>query len=179
MNISYTKLTIALLFLESNKMLHFKSAAVYWSMSTLMVFVNKNIMTTWHFNFPLFLVSLEMIITIVTVIILANSRIINFPAINKLRNFLSPHQFFRTLDYFKYPILTSLFYTLHSVISLRALNGLSISMYIILKRCGPFVNFVISFFMFKNQKKTHSKKIKFSILAMTSGVIIAGNYLIL
>ncbi|RNA12460.1 UDP-sugar transporter -like protein [Brachionus plicatilis] len=76
---------------------------------------------------------------------------------------------------FSLRILIAVFYSLHSVLSLKALSGLNIPIYIMFKRCTPFVNLVLSIFVFQNTetKKRHSKNIIISILMMTMGVVIA------
>ncbi len=144
-----------------------------------MVFFNKNLMHVWSFNFPVFLILFEMALNIFGILVLKATRIIQVTSLDRFKFFfLGRRHFQATLLHFKYHIIVSIFYTLHSVTALKALNGLSVPMYIILKRCGPFINFLISLFMFKKKDnlvdKSFHKKINVSIFAMTGGVIIAG-----
>jgi solute carrier family 35 protein len=77
---------------------------------------------------------------------------------------------------YKYHLLVVFFNCFHSVLALKALNGLNIAMYAMFKRCTPLVNLMISFFIFNNIKldNEHSMKVIASILSITVGVIIAG-----
>ena len=158
------------------KMLHVKSAALYWMLSTVMVFFNKNLMNIWQFNFPLFLITTEMLVNSVAVLGLDYFRLVSFKSLNKLRTQVEKDGLLKAFSQFKYHLVVALFYSLHSVTALKALNGLSVPIYIILKRCGPFINYILSIFMFKNDRgfSKSDNKIKLSILAMTAGVIMAG-----
>lgn len=160
-------------------MLHLHSAASYWFTSTVMVFLNKNLMKSWSFNLPFFLVFAEMLFNTVSILTLSKAGLIQVKSADRLKHFLKPRRFVSTLKFFRYQIITSMFYWIHSVSALKALNGLSVPMYIILKRSGPFINFVISLFLFKKKRpqsmaSTCQSKINLSIFAMTAGVIVAG-----
>jgi solute carrier family 35 protein len=76
---------------------------------------------------------------------------------------------------FSLRVLIALFYSLHSVLSLKALSGLNIPIYIMFKRCTPLANLILSIFVFKNAetRKKHSRNIILSILMMTFGVVLA------
>jgi hypothetical protein len=159
-------------------MLHVPSAVSFWFTSTVMVFLNKNLMKVWSFNLPFLLVFLEMLFNTISILLLVKANIVQINSVDKLKNLLKPSRFLRTCKYFRYQITTSMFYLFGSVMSLVALNGLSLPMYIILKRCGPFINFVISLFLFRKKSQSastiFSSKINLSIFAMTAGVVIAG-----
>ncbi len=113
-------------------MLHIKSAVLYWLISTIMVFFNKNLMHAWSFNFPIFLILFEMMINTATILALKATDTIKVKSLERLIYFFKGRRHFRaTLVYFKYHILVSIFYMLHSITALKALNGLSVSLYII------------------------------------------------
>ncbi len=159
-------------------MLHIKSAAFYWLLSTIMVFLNKNLMNNWNFNYPLFLITTEMTLNTCSILVLNNLNLIDFKSLNRLKKLYEIGEFREMIFQYRYHFITSLFYCLHSVTALRALNGLSVPIYIILKRCGPFINLILSIFLFNksnnsNESNTLHSKINTSIFAMTGGVIIA------
>lgn len=156
-------------------MLHFQSAIFYGFMSTLMVFSNKYLFSIWHYNSPIFLILIEMITNLALIIWLNRTNFLS-------REFKVDTEIKQLFDVKKNPskcklqFLIALFYSLHSVLSLKALSGLNIPIYIMFKRCTPLANLILSIFIFKNMdsKTKHSKKIIFSIVCMTIGVIIAG-----
>lgn len=104
-------------------MLHIPSAVVYFILSSVMVFGNKYLLDTWNFNYPIFLIFVQII---VTVFFLASS--------NRFLNLFNTRDFFKNIKSLKYQLLTALFYSLHSVTALKALVGLNIPMYATFKR---------------------------------------------
>ncbi|CAF0859683.1 unnamed protein product [Brachionus calyciflorus] len=159
-------------------MLHFPSAIFYGAMSTIMVFSNKYLFSEWNFDCPIFLILVQMfsnlalIFTYNSIDKLSHNLKID-TSLHKIINYDSDNPVVTKL--FNLRIFIGLFYSLHSVLSLKALSGLNIPIYIMFKRCTPLVNLILSIFVFKNTetKKRHSKNIIFSILMMTFGVIIA------
>lgn len=132
-------------------MLHLPSALFYSSMSIFMVFFNKCIISIWDFNNPNLLILLEMLLNILIV------HLINFHQTRRSSVSKSPFASNLTLNlgfrfdsYSKYQYLTVVFYCFHSVLSLMALSGLNIPMYVMFKRCVPLMNLLISIFIFKN-----------------------------
>lgn len=159
-------------------MLHLPSAIFYGLMSTIMVFSNKYLFSEWNFKSPIFLILVQMFSNLILIFMYNSSSKIshnlkidtNVKKLVKVDSKIANHSNILSLRF-----LIAIFYSLHSVLSLKALSGLNIPIYIMFKRCTPFVNLVLSIFVFKNTetKKRHSKKIIFSIMMMTMGVVIA------
>ena len=152
-------------------MLHVQSACSYGFMSIVMVLANKYLLSIWKFDYIIFLILIEMLINIAVIGMLnyrAGKSLFDFKFDKRMKNLA----------------IGSFFYTLHSVLSLKALNGLNIPIYTVFKRCVPLVNLVLSFVLIDEKKDIHlvssaeyarhSKQITASILLMTSGVLIAG-----
>ena len=154
-------------------MLHIPSALFYGTMSIMMVFGNKYLLSNLHFNNPIFLILAEMILNIVFILTLNH---LVFKDSEQKINTNVLLEFFQKPADFKYHLLVALFYCAHSVLSLKALNGLNIPMYVMFKRCTPLVNLFISYFVLKNFSldSEHHKKIVLSVIMITIGVIIAG-----
>lgn len=155
-------------------MLHLKSAIFYGLMSTIMVFSNKYLFSAWNFKSPIFLILIQMFTNITLIMWLNRS---NFLIDTKIETSISKlFDIKQNTSKFKLQLLIGLFYSLHSVLSLKALSGLNIPIYIVFKRCTTLINLIISVFVFKNfdTKKPNSKKIVTSILCMTLGVLVAG-----
>lgn len=135
-------------------MLHLPSALFYATMSIFMVFSNKYVITTWQFNNPILLILLEMFLNIALIHIYSryqNSLNQNANLSSKLNIGTSPLNLSISIDsYSKYQYMIVFFYCFHSVLSLKALSGLNIPMYVMFKRCVPFANLLISIFIFKN-----------------------------
>lgn len=150
-------------------MLHIPSASIYFFLSSIMVFGNKYLINEWGFNYPVALISIQSILTLVSLYL-----------ISKYTSFIKIELFsIANSDKLYYQFLTALFYSLHSITALTALSGLNIPIYATFKRCGPLVNLILSYIMF--QKKSADKeatdiqkKINLSIFFMTIGAITAG-----
>lgn len=153
-------------------MLHIQSASVYFFLSSIMVFGNKYLLTTWEFDYPIALIVLQSLLTL-TILHLFNEK---FKLIT-LQNMFSRANIEESL---KYQFLTALFYSVHSITSLKALTGLNIPMYATFKRCGPLVNLLLSFVLFEQKKsisqeaEVYKNKINMAIVCMTGGAILAG-----
>lgn len=119
-------------------MLHLPSALFYAFMSIFMVFSNKYVISEWEFNNPICLILLEMILNVIIIHIISRKSSISLNLGVQLES------------YSKYQYLIVIFYCAHSVLSLKALSGLNIPIYVMFKRCVPLVNLLISIFIFKN-----------------------------
>lgn len=159
-------------------MLHLPSAIFYATMSIFMVFSNKYVISTWGFNNPIILILLEMFLNLLiihSIDFYRNRRnrqhkgggtmnsggdtTILAMSYSKDDHDLIPHSpplkkpltlGLHLETYTKYQYLIVLFYCFHSVLSLKALSGLNIPMYVMFKRCVPLANLIISMFIFKN-----------------------------
>lgn len=134
-----------------------------------MVLANKYLLTIWQFDFIIFLILIEMFINIFII-----------GALNlKMGKPLVDFKFDKRM---KHLAIGAFFYSMHSVLSLKALNGLNVAIYTVFKRCVPLVNLLLSFVLIEEkkdefpsaEKSKHAQKIIASILLMTSGVLIAG-----
>lgn len=153
-------------------MLHIPSASVYFFLSSIMVFGNKYLLSTWEFDYPIALIILQSLLTL-SMLHMFNDQ---FKLIT-VQSMFSKANIEQSL---KYQFLTALFYSIHSITSLKALTGLNIPMYATFKRCGPLINLLLSYVLFE-QKKSLSKgaeeyktKINIAIVFMTGGAILAG-----
>ena len=151
-------------------MLHIPSAAAYCALSSVMVFLNKFLLNSYAFNYPIVLILLQTIITVCSL-----------DAFNRYKRILNTKDVFKNVQTLKYQILTALFFALHSITALNALAGLNIPMYATFKRCTPLVNLILSMFLFNKPKAANQSKqfnhkylINISIVLMTFGAILAG-----
>ena len=133
-------------------------AITYGCTSASMAFINKAVLTTYKFDFPIFLVVTQMLVAVIVLEGLRLTNIISLPKYTLERGY----SFF----------LPSLFYALHSVLALWALSGMNIPMYGVLKRCGPLVILLLGTFLLKKGKPPCI--VITSICGMTMGCIIAG-----
>ena len=128
-------------------------AAFYFTCSISMNFLNKAVVSSYEFNYPFFIMSCQMVVTVVVLDLLRLLRLAKLPAYS-LRDgaaFLS----------------CSLAFTLHSTLSLIALHGMNIPMYGAIKRCTPLVNLALSVVVLK-------KAMPSSLLTSSVGIIAAG-----
>jgi len=102
-------------------MLHIQSACSYGFMSISMVLANKYLLTIWQFDFIIFLILIEMLINIFII------GVLNL----KLGKALFEFKFDKRM---KNLIIAAFFYSMHSVLSLKALNGLNVPIYTVFKR---------------------------------------------
>lgn len=133
-------------------------AILYGLTSASMAFVNKVVLTSYHFNYPIFLVVVQMLVSIIALETLRVTGLISLPSYSLERG----RSFF----------LPSLFYALHSVLALWALSGMNIPMYGVLKRCGPLVILLLGTVLLKKGRPPCI--VASAISSMTLGCIIAG-----
>lgn len=132
-------------------------ALFYGICSISMNFLNKVIVSTYEFNYPYLIMTCQMIVTVIF--------------LDLLRHFgcqdLKPYSFQSAQDF----LPASLFFALHSTLSLTALHGMNIPMYGAIKRCTPLVNLILSVLILK--KSMPSNSLIFSILLITFGCLVA------
>jgi solute carrier family 35 protein len=152
-------------------MLHIPSALFYAFMSILMVFGNKYLLSNWNFNNPVFLILIEMILNVGLILAVSKSQLAKASRVS-----IDLYAVFNLHGSTKYQYSIVVFYCLHSILSLKALSGLNIPMYIMFKRCVPLINLLLSIFVFRNVNvhEAHTQKIIASIVLMTFGVVVAG-----
>jgi len=134
-------------------------AAFFYGFASLgMNFLNKAVLSPYQFNFPMYLLTVQMVVTIIVLEILRMTGIVLLETYSwsKARKFL--------------PV--SLFFLLHCSLSLAALEGMNIPMYGALKRCTPLANLVLSVIVLK--KPLPSPLLLSSVVLITTGCLIAG-----
>jgi solute carrier family 35 protein len=94
-----------------------------------MVLANKYLLTIWQFDFIIFLILIEMLINIFII------GVLNL----KLGKALFEFKFDKRM---KNLIIAAFFYSMHSVLSLKALNGLNVPIYTVFKRYVPSKKFI-------------------------------------
>jgi len=133
-------------------------AAVFYGVCSIsMNFLNKAILSSYSFNFPFYIMSCQMLMTLV---ILEIMRVFTESSISK----------FTCTDGRKF-LPASLCFLLHTTLSLTALHGMNIPMYAAIKRCTPIVNLLLSVVILR--KGYPSSSLLFSIVLITAGCLIA------
>ncbi|GFT22845.1 hypothetical protein NPIL_274731 [Nephila pilipes] len=133
------------------------SAILYGICSTSMAFANKTVITSYSFDFPFSIMACQMILCILFLEALRINDIINIPkySLKMGRSFFWP----------------ALFYAIHSITALYALGGMSIPMYIAVKRCAPIVTLILSVVVLK--KAIPSMNIILAVVLISMGCILA------
>jgi len=135
-------------------------AFLYGSCSASMAFANKAVLTSYSFNYPFFLVTCQMAISIIVLELLrltGQTSLVPF-TLSRGRMFLAP----------------SIFYAANCVFALCALGGMNIPMYGLIKRCIPVVILVLGVFIL--HKPLPSPPVCLSVAMITLGCIIAGTH---
>jgi drug/metabolite transporter (DMT)-like permease len=132
-------------------------AAFYFLCSISMNFLNKAVVSSYEFNYPFFIMSCQMVVTVIVLDLLRIFRLIKLPA-------------YTLKDGVEF-LPCSLSFALHSTLSLIALHGMNIPMYGAIKRCTPLVNLVLSVVVLK--KAYPSALLTSSIGIITLGAFVA------
>ncbi|XP_014677618.1 PREDICTED: solute carrier family 35 member D3-like [Priapulus caudatus] len=134
-------------------------AAVFYGVcSSSMAFLNKAVLNTYGFNYPFFIMTLQMLFSVVVLEALRLTNKVNIPAYSLARG--------------RYFLLPSICYAFHATLSLVALSGMNIPMYGLLKRCTPLVNLALSVFMLK--KGAPPATVVVAVMLITGGCVVAG-----
>lgn len=134
-------------------------AFLYGTCSASMAFANKAVLTLYSFNYPFFLVTCQMAISIVGL------ELLRFTGQTSLVPF--------SLDRGKLFLIPSVFYAANCVFSLSALGGMNIPMYGLIKRCIPVAILFLGVSVLG--KPLPSFRICFSVAMITCGCIVAGS----
>ena len=123
-----------------------------------MTFANKAVLTSYSFNYPFFLVTCQMAVSIIVLESLRLTGRTSLVAFTLSRGgmFLAP----------------SIFYAANCVFALTALGGMNIPMYGLIKRCIPLA--ILGLGVFVLRKPLPSMPICLSVGVITLGCIIAG-----
>ena len=133
-------------------------AVLYGITSASMAFVNKAVLTSFGFSYPFFLVTCQMIFSIIMLEALRITKRIS----------LSKYTFSRGYAF----LVPSTCYAINSVLALSALSGMNIPMYGVIKRCTPVVILFLGMVMLG--KGMASRQIVLSVAIITTGCFIAG-----
>lgn len=133
-------------------------AFIYGLSSASMAFANKAILTGYKYDYPIFIVITQMLVSIIGLELLRLTGRITLPAFTIERGW----SFF----------LPSVFYTLNSVLALWALSGMNIPMYGVMKRCAPMVIMLLGPLILK--KGPPSARTASAVGFITLGCIVAG-----
>ncbi|XP_045213828.2 putative UDP-sugar transporter DDB_G0278631 [Mercenaria mercenaria] len=136
------------------------AAVLYGTCSVLIAFINKLLMTTYEFDFPVFIMMSQMLFTIIIL------EILSLPCIG----IISMPRY--TLERGRMFALPALFYGINSVLALSALSHMNIALYGVLKRCVPLVTMVLSVLILK--KGWPSRLTMGSVVFLTLGCVVAG-----
>lgn len=133
-------------------------AVFYGTCSLSMNFLNKAVLNSYEYNHPFFIMACQMLVTVICVDILRMSGAIS----------VKPY----TFEDGKQFLPASMWFGLHTSLSLTALHGMNIPMYSAIKRCVPLVNLVLSVYVLK--KPYPSTLLSLSIGIITVGCLVAG-----
>lgn len=134
------------------------AAVMYGTCSVSMAFINKALMTTFEFDFPVFIMVIQMVFTITLLKVLSCVNLINLPKY--------------TIERGKSFALPAFFYGVNSVLGLGALSHMNVAMYGVLKRCVPLVTMFLSVVVLKKSRPTW--RTTPSVVLLTMGCVVAG-----
>ncbi|CAG5114516.1 unnamed protein product [Candidula unifasciata] len=134
------------------------AAFFYGTCSLSSAFVTKILMDTMKFDFPIFIMVIQMLFTVCTLELLSIFEFIDLPAytIKRGLSFLAP----------------AVFYGMNSVLALTALSHMNIAMYGVLKRCVPLFTMLFSLVILK--KDLPNRFTIASVTLLTVGCVVAG-----
>merc|ERR1711981_1000025 len=110
-------------------------AVFYGFCSGSMNFLNKNVLSSWDFHYPRFLMLFQMIFLAIGIDLL------------KMFKFINARKNNYTLALGKSCWKISLFFAMNTAIALFALTGMNIPMYNAMRRCTPIVSLVMGPYM--------------------------------
>ncbi|XP_065655152.1 uncharacterized protein LOC100197493 isoform X2 [Hydra vulgaris] len=133
------------------------AALFYAFVSGSMSFMNKVILTSYHYDYPDVIMLFQVVLTAIVVDLCRMTNICKIP----------PWTFQRSREFF----FPSLCFALHTTLALAALSGLSIPIYNVLRRMLPLATLLTAHFVLK---KTPSYGIITSVLIIVIGTVLAG-----
>lgn len=134
------------------------AAALYGVCSVSSAFVTKTLLDTLHFDFPVTIMAVQMVFSIVVLETLSCLGVITLPAYT-LKRGLS----------FAWP---ALFYGVNAVLALTALAHMNIAMYGVLKRCVPISTLILSTVVLR--QGWPSRGTMATVCMLSIGCIVAG-----
>jgi len=133
-------------------------AVLYGTCSASMAFANKAVLTSYSFNYPFFLVTCQMAISIIVLELLRLTGQTSLVRFSLSRGILF--------------LVPSIFYAANCVFSLSALGGMNIPMYGLIKRCIPLAILLLGVCILS--KPLPSFRVCFAVAMITCGCIVAG-----
>ena len=123
-----------------------------------MTLLNKSVLNLYAFNHPVFIVAAQMLFTVCSLEALRAARYVTLPRYTAARAgaFLAP----------------SVFYGVHSVVSLTALSGMNLPMYGVIKRCNPAVILMLGCLLLRRPPPGSATIV--AVLMITAGCLVAG-----
>jgi len=132
-------------------------AAIFYGIcSGSMNFLNKLVLSSWHFPSPNFLMLAQMIVLSVgidTLKALGKCKAVDY-----------------TWAHGRSCIVLSFFFAINTVIALFALNGMNIPMYNAMRRCVPIANLLLGVLFLRIRP---TRGITLSVLTITAGTLVA------
>ncbi|RDD39915.1 putative UDP-sugar transporter [Trichoplax sp. H2] len=142
---------------KSSTTISLLAALFYGVISGSIAFVNKAVMTTFGFPYPVVLVLVQMILTLIIL------RLLHYFQLIKLIPF--------TMENGRKLMLPALCYAINTTFAISALTDLNIPMYTVMKRLGLLMNLILSVILLS---KIPSVMVCFSIALIITGCIVAG-----
>lgn len=133
-------------------------AFIYGFAAASMAFINKAVLNTFQYDYPLFIVTVQMLFTVLVLELLRMWQFIK----------LEPFTIARGKSFF----IPSVLYALNCVIGLSALSDMNIPMFGMMKRCAPIVVLVLGVVVLRNGFP--NLLVSVSVCIITLGCIIAG-----
>ncbi|XP_029652204.1 UDP-galactose/UDP-glucose transporter 7-like [Octopus sinensis] len=135
------------------------AAFFYGTCSVLMAFLNKILMDTYGFHFPMCIMVVQMSLTVVLLYALRATQLVSIPSYT-----------FKDGRLF---LLPAVFYAANSVLGLFSLSHMNVAMYGVLKRCVPLATLLLSVILLR--KSWPSFLTLISIILLTVGCVVAGS----
>ncbi|KAL3877908.1 hypothetical protein ACJMK2_035550, partial [Sinanodonta woodiana] len=132
------------------------AAILYGTCSVSMAFINKILMTSLGFDFPVLIMVFQMLFTILALEILCCFSVIDMPK----------YTLSRGLSF----AMPSVLYATNSVLALSALSHMNVAVYGVLKRCVPFVTLILSIVILKKGYPSHMTIL--SVCMLTIGCVL-------
>jgi solute carrier family 35 len=135
-------------------------AFIYGCCSASMAFANKAVLTTYRFDYPFFLVTCQMLFSVIVL------EALRFTGKTALESF--------TIARGRMFLLPSACYAANCVLSLSALGDMNIPMYGLIKRCSPVAILLLGTTVLR--KPLPSWPTCISVVMITAGCLTAGTF---
>eukprot|EP01104_Vermistella_antarctica_P010608 TRINITY_DN2843_c0_g1_i1.p1 TRINITY_DN2843_c0_g1~~TRINITY_DN2843_c0_g1_i1.p1 ORF type:complete len:363 (-),score=53.03 TRINITY_DN2843_c0_g1_i1:57-1145(-) len=144
---------------ETTKSFYIFVILFYSTMSTSAIFVNKEVVTEWDFNFPLTMILFQMIWSLVCLLVLKNLGVIQFEDLE--------------WNLVKTCLPMSVTFLLNGITGLSAMHFMSLPMFVTLRRCASVVILVAAYFV---DGIVEPLGVQITVYMMIVGTLVAGFY---